>query len=58
MVDFLLNDCQANPNATDYNGDSPLHDAARFGHLEIIHALLNAVSPNPLTLVYEGRKCM
>lgn len=32
--------CGLNPDAVDYNGDTALHDAARFGHTEVIHQLV------------------
>jgi len=40
-TNFLLKECKATGfNAQDYNGDTPLHDAARFGHLDVVEALV------------------
>jgi len=30
-IDFLVNECKLDVNVQDYNGDTALHDAARFG---------------------------
>ena len=35
---WLVNDCGANVNAVDYNGDTALHDAARFGHAKVLRS--------------------
>ena len=32
MMDMLLDELKMDTNAADYAGDTPLHDAARFGH--------------------------
>jgi catalase (peroxidase I) len=40
MCTFLLADAKINPNAKDGKGDTALHDAARFGHVEIVKILL------------------
>jgi ankyrin repeat protein len=41
-VDFLLKDknCRLNPDVKDYEGDTALNDAVRFGHLEVARVLL------------------
>lgn len=42
MFDFLLNECKMDINGVDYQGDTPLHDAARFGHASVVRKLLAA----------------
>ena len=42
VIKYLVEDCHANPNCTDYNGDTPLHDAARFAHESVVNALIAA----------------
>jgi catalase (peroxidase I) len=37
---YLAHDLKLNVNQQDYNGDTPAHDAARFGHLTVVRALL------------------
>jgi len=39
-VCFLVNEAGLNVNALDYNGDTPLHDAVRFGHYQVAEILL------------------
>ncbi len=35
-VNYLVNDCKLDLNVTDYNGDTALHDATRFGHQQVL----------------------
>ena len=53
VVDFLTRSCLARVNETDYAGDTPLHDAARFGHVEIVRSLLSVGGDCSLTNI-EG----
>ena len=34
LVKILVDEHKLDPNAADYAGDTPLHDAARFGHAQ------------------------
>ena len=40
IVDYLTQSCCSKVGELDFAGDSPLHDAARFGHVEIVRSLL------------------
>lgn len=40
-VKYLVNELHLDSNAQDADGDSPLHDAARFGHASVVQALLD-----------------
>jgi len=40
LMEYLLKTCKVNPNAQDFDGDTALHDAARFGHVGCAEALL------------------
>ena len=42
MLPFLIETCRCRINVQDYHGDTAMHDAARFGHLGIVQALLAA----------------
>jgi len=42
MTAFLLNECKINVNTTDSKGDTPCHDAARFGHTGVVKQLVAA----------------
>jgi ankyrin repeat protein len=35
VTQVLLKDYKINPNVQDYDGDTALHDAARFGHVKV-----------------------
>jgi hypothetical protein len=39
-VEFLLKECKLDPNVVDYNGDTALHDAVRFGHVNVSDATM------------------
>jgi len=39
-VIYLAKELHLNVNLPDYNGDTPAHDAARFGHLSVVRALV------------------
>lgn len=39
---FLLHTAKVPPNAVDCKGDTALHDAARFGHVDVVQILLRA----------------
>lgn len=41
LVDWQLNDLKMDPNVQDSAGDTPLHDASRFGHMDVIKQLTN-----------------
>lgn len=40
MLDWMLGELKMDPNVADYNDDTALHDAARFGHNEVVQKLL------------------
>lgn len=42
VIKYLIESCGCNVNVQDSEGDSPLHDAARFAHAEVVTALLAA----------------
>jgi len=41
-VHYLAHDLKLNVNQQDYNGDTPMHDAVRFNHVDVVKALLSA----------------
>ena len=53
MTKYLTGTLKLNANATDFNGDTPLHDAASHGHDEVCKVLL-AAGANPAVRNREG----
>lgn len=51
---YLVNDCRLDVNAADYNGDTALHDACRFGHTAVVGILL-AGGANPQIKNKQGQ---
>lgn len=49
VVKYLIDKCSANVNLQDSRGDSPLHDAARFGNADVVDSLLAAGADVSLT---------
>ena len=52
-VQFLIENCQANVNATTYSGCTPLHTASGRGNIVIVAYLLS-MGANPELLTDEG----
>lgn len=42
LIPFLVNECKLKVNQQDHKGDTPGHDAARFGFKPIVEALMKA----------------
>jgi len=42
MTRYLVDEAKLNVNAQDNYGDTSLHDAAKFGHIEVVKILLEA----------------
>jgi ankyrin repeat protein len=42
MEQSKSNSIKININAQDVEGDTPLHDAAKYGHVQVVQALLKA----------------
>jgi ankyrin repeat protein len=40
LIEWFLDELKMDPNVQDSNGDTALHDASRFGHTEVVKALL------------------
>ena len=49
MMSWMIEDLKINVNCQDYSGDTPLHDAARFGHNSIVTGLLNGCANTEIT---------
>jgi len=56
-VKYLAGECKLDKDLQDYNGDTPLHDACRFGHLEVAEALVQA-GANPALKNKEGQDAL
>ena len=41
-VAFLAGECGLDKDLQDFQGDTPLHDAVRFGHAKVTRVLLDA----------------
>jgi len=41
VISYLSEGCLAKVSVVDFAGDTPLHDAARFGHVDIVRLLLD-----------------
>jgi len=39
-ITYLLDECKLDPNVQDFEGDTALHDAVRFGHAPLVDKLL------------------
>ena len=48
-VQFLVAEQKLNVNQQDFNGDTPLHDAARFGHKAVCDILVGAGADRSIT---------
>ena len=63
IISYLAEDCAAFVNVKDSNGDTPLHDAARFGHVNCVQVLLdndcdvNVTNNDGLTAFDVAKKC-
>jgi len=40
IIEYLVDECGADINPVDFDGDTPLHDASRMGHEEVIDLLV------------------
>ncbi|KNC52463.1 uncharacterized protein AMSG_12124 [Thecamonas trahens ATCC 50062] len=65
VIDYLCNEVGINPDVQDVYGDTALHDAARFGHADVVKLLLaagastsvtNAAGLTPLQVAVEYSK--
>jgi len=65
MVAYLIKECKLDLNVRDNYGDTPLHDAAKFGHETIVRLLLeggadrsvkNKEGKDPLAVALEHEK--
>lgn len=65
MVEYLVKECKLSPDTRDNYGDTPLHDAAKFGHVKIVKILLeggadktikNNEGKDAITLALEHEK--
>lgn len=57
VIKYLCREVGADVHARDYNGDTALHDACRFGHAEVVHELLRAGS-DPSAVNAKGLNCV
>jgi len=57
VVRYLLDECKLDVNATDYNGDTPLHDAVKFSHPGVVEILL-ASKPDLTLKNKQGKDAM
>jgi urate oxidase len=48
-ITYLLDECKLDPNAQDLTGDTPLHDAVRFGHTPLVEKLLRSGADKRIT---------
>eukprot|EP00978_Attheya_sp_CCMP212_P007044 scaffold16432_cov69-Attheya_sp.AAC.2 len=55
-IEYLIESANTkiNINAQDVEGDTPLHDAAKYGHVKVVEALLKAGADN--SIVNHERK--
>lgn len=65
MTEYLVKECKLDVNVRDNYGDTPLHDACKFGHEKIVKLLLEAGADktiknnegkDPITLAQEHDK--
>jgi len=49
LMPILIDHCGIDVNAVDYNGDTAAHDAAKFGHVKVVEALIAAKANLGLT---------
>lgn len=65
MVEYLVKELKMNANQQDNYGDTPLHDAAKFGHDAVVKILLeggadgtikNKMGLDPLAVAKEHEK--
>ena len=57
VLQYLCREVGADVHAKDYNGDTALHDACRFGHAPVVEELLRA-GANPGAVNEEGLDCV
>lgn len=56
-IDFLLEQCKINPNVQDFDGDTALHDACRYGQLKVISKLLSG-GADPRVKNHQGHDAL
>jgi hypothetical protein len=57
VIQYLCREVGADVHAKDYNGDTALHDACRFGHAPVVEELLRA-GASPRAVNEEGLDCV